>query len=126
MKGPDDRITIRFDRALGKKIRALAKRRGLSVAEYCRLMCSLEVLIEEPDQPATLVQQQMKETLTEMEHFGHLDPQHQAALLRRSLEVFTAARNAVNEGLTWLTALIRASDAFTRHRSGRTREPLDS
>jgi hypothetical protein len=42
----DDRITIGFEPPLGRQIRALARRRGLTVAAYCRLMCSLEVMGE--------------------------------------------------------------------------------
>jgi hypothetical protein len=118
MPAKEDRITIRFDRALGKKIRALAAQRGLSVAEYCRLMCCLEILHEEPGHPFTVVQQQLKETLSEVETFGQLEPQHQVDVMRRSLETVTAMRQATNQLFTWLNALVRASDAYTRQKGG--------
>jgi hypothetical protein len=128
MPGKDDRITIRFDRVLGRKIRALAQRRGLSVAEYCRLMCCLEVLNDDPDQPYTLVQQQLKETLSEVEAFAQQDPQDQAVTLHRNLEAIAKLREAtkkVNEAadqaLTWLYAIGRASDAYTRQHTGAKR-----
>jgi hypothetical protein len=119
MSAKEDRITIRFDRALGKKIRALAAQRGLSVAEYCRLMCCLEILNAEPDQPVSLVQQQLKETLAEVETFGQLDPQHQVDVMRRSLETVATMRQATDQLFTWLNALVRASDAYTRQKGGR-------
>jgi hypothetical protein len=115
-----DRITIRFDPALGKKIRALAKRKGLAVADYCRLMCSLEVLNEEPEHPFTLVQQQLKETLGDVEAFAQQEPQHQAAVMRRCLDALTAARKAEEQAIAWLQAVARASDAFTRQKGARS------
>jgi hypothetical protein len=114
-----DRITIRFDPVIGRKIRALAKRRGLSVADYCRTMCMLEVLNEEPDQPFTLVQQQLKETLSEVETFTQLDPHDQVAMMRRSLDAITTAKKAADKAFTWLYALASASDASTRQKGAR-------
>jgi hypothetical protein len=113
------RITIRFDPVVERKIRELAKRRGLSVADYCRMMCMLEIVNEDPDQPATLVQQQLKETMSEMETFAQLDPQDQVAMMRHSLDAITAAKKAADKAFTWLYALASASDAYTRQKGER-------
>jgi hypothetical protein len=119
MKAKDDRITIRFDPAIGKKIRALAKARGLSVADYCRLMCTLEVLNDQPEQPFSLVHQQLKETLSEVESFGRLEPQDQVDAMRRSLDAITKVKEAADQAFTWLNAVARASDAYTRQKGAR-------
>jgi hypothetical protein len=115
MRSQYDRITIRFDRTVGRKVRALAKRRGLSMAEYCRMMCSLEILNDDPDLPID-VHQQLKEVLADTERFGQADPQSQVNVLRRTLDTITALRAAADEATTWLTALTRASYAYTRAR----------
>jgi hypothetical protein len=113
-----DRITIRFDPVIGRKIRALAQQRGLSVADYCRTMCMLEVLNEPPERPFTLVQQQLKETLVDVETFGQLDPQDQVDVIRRSLDAVTTVKKAADKAFTWLYAVARASDALTKNQKG--------
>jgi hypothetical protein len=120
-----DRITIRFDRVVGRKIRALAKRRGLSVAAYCKLMCSLEILNDDPDLPVD-VRQQFKEVLGDIESFGQLDPQRQVDVMRRSLDAITAVRKAADQAFTWMNALVRASDAFTRQKGARPDASADA
>jgi hypothetical protein len=123
-----ERITIRFDRKVGRKIRAMAERRGLSMAEYCRMMCSLEILNEDPDVPLD-VYQGLKDALVETEHFAQAPQQSQVDVLRHTLDTIIAVRNAADEAMTWLTALTRASDAYARARQPggrRRRPPLDS
>jgi hypothetical protein len=113
----DDRITIRFDRVLGQKIRALAKRRGLSVAEYCRLMCLLEVVNDVPD--SHLVNQQLKETMADMQAFAQRDRAAQLPVLREAVDAVEKLREASKSATTWLLAVTRAVDAYTRQKGGR-------
>jgi hypothetical protein len=120
-----DRVMIRFDPALGAKIREMARRRGLTMAEYCRTMCSLEVLSEDPAQPFGMVQQQLKEALGEVQTFGELDPQQQGRVLGRTVQALMDVSMTIEQALEWLTALARASDAVTGQRGARRREPLD-
>jgi hypothetical protein len=110
-----DRIMIRFDPALGKKIRALAKRRNLTVTEYCRLMCCVEILNDDPDMPVAVLQQ-LKEVLADTERFTQFDPQEQVEAMRRGLNAIEAVQKAAKEAMTWMNALVRASDAYSRAR----------
>jgi hypothetical protein len=82
-------------------------------------MCCLEILHEEPDHPFTVVHQQLKETLSDIEIVGQLDQQRQVDVMRRGLETVTAMRKAADQLFTWLNAFIRASDAYTRQKGGR-------
>jgi hypothetical protein len=91
----------------------------LSVAEYCRLMCCLEILHEEPDHPFTMLHQQLKETLSDIETVGQLNPASQVDFMRRGLETVTAMRKAADQLFTWLNAFMPASDAYTRQKGGR-------
>jgi hypothetical protein len=112
-----DRITIRFDWSLGKKIRALAKRRGLTVAEYCRMMCLLEVINDEPD--TRLVEQQLKDTLADVEAFARLEVEAQMPVLREAVDAVDKLREASKTATTWLLAVARAVDAYGRQKGER-------
>lgn len=106
MAHKDDRITIRFDPALGGKVRSLAKRRGLPVAEYCRLMCCLEIMHDDGHHPL------FKESLSEGEAGRQIDPPPQVGAIRRSLEAVTTIKTAADQLMTWLSAVDHASEAF--------------
>jgi hypothetical protein len=109
-----DRITIRFDRSLGKKIRELAKRRGMTTSEYCRMMCLLEVLNDQPDN--RLVNAQLKDTLADLQSFAQSDPQAQLPVLREAMEAVEKMREASKSATTWLLAVARAVDAYTNQK----------
>jgi len=117
----DDRITIRFDPALGRKIRDLAKRRGLSVSDYCRLMCSLEVMDDPPKQPFDPVNPQLKETLADTQAFAQLGPQAQLPALRQAVDAVLKLDEATKQAVTWVLAVARAMDAYINQtgRAGR-------
>jgi hypothetical protein len=119
MKANVDRITIRFPPVIGAKIRALAKEQGLSVADYCRAKCMLDIVNEEPHHAFTRNEYALKDTMAEMQHFAELDPQRQADVLRRSLEAITTVKKAADKAFTWLYAVASASDALTTQKGGR-------
>jgi hypothetical protein len=113
-----DRITIRFPPLIGRKIRALAKAQGMSVADYCRAKCMVDIVNDEPHPSFTVAQQQFKETMADMETFAQLDPKDQADVLRRSLEAVATVKKSADKAFTWLYALATASDALTNQKGG--------